>query len=462
VGEDKEVIYLAILLSTVLLVPVSTLAQQTSAPAANPTAANMPVVTAPESDGAARSSDGSASDTIPPGTKITMENWQKYQQFLPDGMVALFQGRYFWKMPSDVSMEVGPTVIHPLPRNYLAATEKYSGQVKVVELPDGGLSLANYRGGLPFPNPQEPHKGWKVLADVWFRYLPRLMVDSYGYGCGVNSMGGQNCFGYTYVTRQFAYNTDASPDPAPPQPGDKYYTEWFMMIEPEQDKYTTTLSIDYADPTRPEDLYLFVPSLRRYQPVSTAARCAPSQGLDATPEDYHFGLDTNITQMKVDYVGRRKMLTLMDVNLPTGRFPDGYDMPLGWPTPSWGKWQVRDVDVISMSKVPSQAGGYCYGKRVMYVDAQYYGPLWEELYDSNMRIWKYEAIITHSLDLPGIGIVDSTGSFAQLIWDVQNNHATYSSDPAMGKPFYVNEQVPKEFNDIPRYSSASGLNLIMR
>ena len=32
---------------------------------------------------------------IPPGTKITMQNWQQYKQFMPEGMVALFEGKYF-------------------------------------------------------------------------------------------------------------------------------------------------------------------------------------------------------------------------------------------------------------------------------------------------------------------------------------------------------------------------------
>jgi hypothetical protein len=46
---------------------------------------------------------------IPVGTKITMSNWQQYQQFMPFGMVQLFEGKYQWKMPSDVEMDVGPT-----------------------------------------------------------------------------------------------------------------------------------------------------------------------------------------------------------------------------------------------------------------------------------------------------------------------------------------------------------------
>jgi Protein of unknown function (DUF1329) len=108
---------------------------------------------------------------IPPGTMITMANWTQYRDFMPDGMVGLFEGKYFWKMPPDIRIEVAPTEIHPLPKNYLAATEKHASQLQIIELPGGGLTLNGYMGGIPFPNPQEPHKGWKVLADLWFRYV---------------------------------------------------------------------------------------------------------------------------------------------------------------------------------------------------------------------------------------------------------------------------------------------------
>ena len=116
---------------------------------------------------------GSApSPAIPPGTTITNQNWQQYRQYMSDGMQALFEGKYFWKMPPDVQIAVGPTVENPPPRNYQAATESYANDVKLVELPDGGLTLTGYRGGTPFPNPSDPHKGWKILADVIYRYYP--------------------------------------------------------------------------------------------------------------------------------------------------------------------------------------------------------------------------------------------------------------------------------------------------
>src|SRR5229473_7552727 len=85
---------------------------------------------------AAATSPPAAAASIPVGTIISAQNWNQYRDFMPDGMIKLFAGEYSLKMPADVQMEIGPTVIHPLPKGYLEATEKYSGQIKLVELPD--------------------------------------------------------------------------------------------------------------------------------------------------------------------------------------------------------------------------------------------------------------------------------------------------------------------------------------
>ena len=41
-----------------------------------------------------------ATPSIPVGTVITTHNWRQYKDFMPDGMVTLFEGRSPWKMPS--------------------------------------------------------------------------------------------------------------------------------------------------------------------------------------------------------------------------------------------------------------------------------------------------------------------------------------------------------------------------
>jgi hypothetical protein len=406
--------------------------------------------------------DGASGATIPPGTVITMANWQQFRTFMPDGMAALFEGKYFWKMPPDVRIEVGPTVNLPLPRQYLAATERYSPQVRVAELPDGGVTIDNYQGGIPFPNPIEPHKGWKMLANLWYRYIPHLVVDTYGSGCAIDATLNYNCQTYIAVKRQLAYNTDADAPAEPPGPNAKYFTEWFMTLEPEQDRYTAYLTVNYADPARPEDEYAFLPALRRYQPISSAARCSESGGMDATFEDFHNGLDSNLTELDVQYIGHRRIIALVDPHPPTGPFPADVDMPLGWPTPKWGTWQVRDVEVLAIKKIPVKAASYCYGRRVVYADSHFSGILWEELDNMQMQPWKMLAIFPLQVDVPQVGAINTAALDVEVFWDLQRHHASFSSEPYNGRPYYINQQAPHEYHDDARYTTPAGLNLIMR
>ena len=390
-----------------------------------------------------------------------MQNWQSFKPFMPDGMIAFFEGKQFWQMPADVAMEVEPTVDYPLPKNYAEATEKYASQVKILELPGGGLNLTNYHGGIPFPNPQEPHRGWKVLVDMWYRYMPHLIAQTYGYTCGMNELGGANCIGIQYVLRQFAYNTDPG-FTATGAYADIFFTNWFMVLEPEQQRYTTALSIVYADPTRAEDSYAFVPALRRYQQLAASARCSETAGTDANHDDYQFGFDSNITQLKVDYIAHRKILLLIDSKRPTESFPAGFDSLIGWPKPSMGKWQLRDVDQISVSKLPSAGGSACYSKRIMYIDSHYYNPLWTENYGTDGKPARIHAVFPSVVDAPGVGPVIGSGADVEIFWNLVQNHATFTVEPALDGKHYINEQAPKEFDDLPRYSTPSGLNLIMR
>jgi Protein of unknown function (DUF1329) len=405
---------------------------------------------------------GNDADSVPDGTVITMQNWQNYRQFMPDGMAAFFEGRYFWKMPADVQMPVGPTIIHPLPSGYMEATEKYSAQVKVVELPDGGLTLSGYNGGIPFPQPDEPHKGWKILANLWFRYTPHITVNTKGVVCFVDSSGSISCKAGMKIYRQLSFNTDPETPVTFPGADGKYFTQFEMVEEPEQERYTAVLAISHTDLTRPEEVYVFIPSLRRYQPLSPSARCSNDLGTDETPDDRRYGFDSNITQLNVEFNSSKKILSLMDFKMPPGRFPENYDMPLGWPLPSWGKWQLRDVHQISINKIPSRSSGYCFAKRVMYIDAATYTPLWEDLFDKQMQPNRSLAFFLHTLEIPGIGPQDSSNSMVYGIWDVETKHATIFAEPGDGRPFYMNGQVPQEFTDLNRYTTPSGLGMIMR
>ncbi|MGH6799109.1 MAG: DUF1329 domain-containing protein, partial [Roseiarcus sp.] len=260
------------------------------------------------------SSTTGAADSIPPGTVITMRNWAQFQNFMPDGMIALFQGKYFWKMPADVEMRVGPTIIHPLPEGYRTATEKYAAQVRIVHQADGVTELIGYQGGQPFPSPSGPDQGWEILANLWFRYLPHLFVDSRAAGCLQNRYGNIDCSAYEIVYRQLSYNTDPGIPTSLGADG-KYFTEWLMTVAPEHKKYTASLSIAYNDITRDQDSYAFIPALRRYQAVSASARCSPAEGTDVTSDDFRFGFNGVIGHFQASFLGARKILALTDYSI---------------------------------------------------------------------------------------------------------------------------------------------------
>jgi hypothetical protein len=213
---------------------------------------------------------------IIPGTEITMANWQQYQQYMPLGMIDLFTAMYFWKMPRDVEIEVGPTVSYPVPRFYVDATEKHSGQVRVVHRADGNNDIANYVGGEPFPSPQEPDKGYKLLTDLWFAYQPYLAVGGAGnslHTCTQDRFGSIFCQSVKYVYRQLAYNTDPRLASEAAEAPNLWFSEWIMVESPEQSKHTAQLTLFPRDNQRNEELYVFLPSLRRSIRLSAAARC---------------------------------------------------------------------------------------------------------------------------------------------------------------------------------------------
>ena len=91
-------------------------------------------------------------------------------------MQALFSGEYFWKLPADVQLEVGPTMPMPLPPAYLADTEKNASRVTLKKLPDAGYIPEGYVTGIPFPNPlsQSALAPYAIFYDLYYHYNPRL------------------------------------------------------------------------------------------------------------------------------------------------------------------------------------------------------------------------------------------------------------------------------------------------
>jgi hypothetical protein len=268
------------------------------------------------------------------------------------------------------------------------------------------------------------------------------------------------------VYRQLAYNTHPGIPRTDPQAAGAWYTEWIMVEQPEQSKYTADLTIFWQDLARSEDNYVFVPALRRSLRLSSTARCSPLLGSDMIHDDQRAGYNGGLNLFNAEYLGTRKILAITDLTTADGNYPAEYHGPLGWAKPSWGPWSLRETYVVDVRRVPSQQAGYCYGSRIMYVDKQFMHQVWEEVYDSNLKLWKIVRLHAHPAEVdPGQGIIPLDGSLIQTYWDVQNDHKSdiFTANPD-GKTdaLTYNSGVPPEYDSVVKYSTPAGLMQIMR
>ncbi|MBF6568663.1 MAG: DUF1329 domain-containing protein [Candidatus Binataceae bacterium] len=404
-------------------------------------------------------------DPIPPGTVITEKNWAQYKQYMTPGLQALWAGTYTWSLGPQYQMTIDSTHHYPTSPTYAKYTEEYSKNVQIETLPNGRHILKNYVAGLPFPNAQEPMKGWKILANDWYAYVPHVICNDTTGQVFRDRIGNVTSNEFVVVLRIYDHIADAGVPISDPSQSGVYYSEYFELTKPEQARYTAILTVYYRDQTRNEDTFLFVPALRRTLRLSSAARCSPVFGSDATNDDTRHGaFNGNITKFDATWLRDAQVIMQPNPDVIKSGNMDEFLPPLFFPKPDVGKWEVRGVDVIDARHIPALRAGYCYGKRILYCDKESHNAKWAEMYDENMKLWKI------FYDPQGM-VKTSEGSFwTNAAWgtiiDVQNVHESFVHLSGSSGPFRANAACENvdglNLTDSGRYGSVGGLSQIMR
>jgi len=401
---------------------------------------------------------------IPAGTVITPQNWQQYKQFMTDGLQALFSNQYSWKIPANFQMDIGPGRHYSPPPEYVNNTEKYSGLVKIISIPPDRHSLTGYVAGLPFPNPQEPLKGWKMLMDAWYAYVPHISCTDDGKFILTDRFGNSNSTHWLLINRQFSHISDAGfPIQDPAGPG-LFNVQMFDIMLPEQARYTASLTIYYDQLDHNEDTFVFIPALRRTLRLSSGARCSPQAGSDFAIDDTRQStFNGNPTRFNATYVGDRGVIEMIQADVAKSADPSFFYMPIFYPKPEVGNWEVRDSYMLDVSRVPSEKAGYCYGRKRLYIDKEVFRSIWADIYDENMHLWKVDYDPTAMISIPGEGSRWINNGWGAMI-DIQNTHLTHVDFGPHG--FWANQDCANvnghDFTDAGQYSSVKGLAQIMR
>ena len=406
---------------------------------------------------------------IPPGTVINHTNWSQYQNYLTDGEIGLWQGKWFWKMPPDAQINVGPTVVYPLPAPFVELSEKYGDQTHLDKRPDGRWVLKNYVAGVPFPIPDDPNKGQKLLTNLNYRIQPHLIAGFADSGallsvCNLDALSNAFCWKLDYDVRQLAYNWEPGVPRTEEGAAGAWLGQWLDVAEPEQFRYATDLILLWQDNLQIEDNYLFVPALRHSLRLSDAAHCARIFTFaDYTHDDVRGGWNGGIADFDATFVKRMQLLALTQLNNEDGAFPDNYNMPLGWAKPSWGNWELRDTWVIDVRPIAAIGNRYCYGKRIVYLDTNTYAPLAQDLYNTKMDLAKVMVESLTPANFPGSGMQTWAGGGITQIWDLLNHHAAFGfTADEQHHNWTIDGEVKPQYNNIREYQDAGAIMHMLR
>jgi hypothetical protein len=335
--------------------------------------------------------DASSAETIPPGTKITVQNWKQYRRFMPYWMQVAYAGNFHFKVGTgpEYTVDVEAKQNYPWPRQWREDGEKYSSQVKLVKDAAGGWLMKGWVAGPPFPHPSGPNQAIEGVYDVWCPYRP-FVIHYNATGWLIDRFGNKTSNNSDDTFYEVSHLSEPGMPVNLPYGKGFFYAARFLVLTPEQSRYTTALQIQPDDPSVVPNNYVFLPSLRRSLRLSSAARCAPINGTDAVNDDNVW----NPPNYKTTLMGTKKLLvniqdpakaydahSYVGIADPTpGDFPD-------WPKAGTGHWELHNVDVIDLEWLPT-LGSYCFTHRMFYFDRDIMNIFTAENWDNNQKLWK--------------------------------------------------------------------------
>jgi hypothetical protein len=349
-----------------------------------------------------------AEPDLKPGDTIGPNNWERVKGMVGENLLNRIKQGYSFKIKSPK--------LAKLPREYNAATETFSSQVKL----GSNGELLNYVAGLPFSNfnPKESQAGQKLAWNFYWRWLGDDVKEGGGTKTGkiirdaIEKDGSER---RADIIHHFIKTRGrVTLDPRPVIKGYEHVDWMQMRVDeyPRDTSGTTTLEIRYVDPNREDDLYIYVPSIRRVRRAPPLQRCGT-----LAPSEFNFddikSFNAKVTDFNYKFLGEKRMLVnFSQRQLPFHRKPGDY-LPLS------EEWEVQEV--YGLEIIPKDPN-YCYPRKVLYLDKSSFESTWNMTWDNKGDYWKEQFAFRTPVRLADGQEIASTGTI--VIVNVQNGRST--------------------------------------
>ncbi len=314
-----------------------------------------------------------------PGDVINSANIDQYNDYFPEIMQRFIKDG--WGIVSPAVIHVKGKTNVDVPSTYTEATKQNAG--KTTLNPDG--TIQGFIAGQPFPDPQEPNKAIKIMWNHYYRWRSDGYSYDDGYWYTQQRKGGPISSYLTQIDMLFyAHRTAVDPKPTLPN-NQNLYSALLLNSRTPPNKDMATLAWRYDDPTKNDDMWTYIPTLRRTLRLVSSERANPVRGTPFTWDDF-YGFDGRLNEWKPTLIAEKKMLALMAQQtkcVPGTKYEKGYPHPVvnGPDDP----YEVRNFFVVDVVPVNPR---HPESRKTLFIEDFVYHVIYAHVYDKQGNLWK--------------------------------------------------------------------------
>ncbi|MFO7962284.1 MAG: DUF1329 domain-containing protein [Desulfobacterales bacterium] len=318
------------------------------------------------------------------GDVVNSENVEEYEEYFPPFVVRFIKDGFGLVEPT-TPIHVEDLEIPLPPKSFREASEKNKGKVT---LNPENFELAGFEYcGYPFPDVKEPNKIEKIMANYYYRWR----TDDYYFrephltASTQQRRGGRITKSYSksalvrYIGRTapgFKKNLN--------NPNELYWAQMNRFFQPAY-RNLQTLQWRYIDPVKDDDMWSYIPTLRRTLRMVSSERANPINGSPLTYDDF-MGFDGKLQQFTYNLVAEKKVIGNInyDEDLHYEKYPEGY---YPYPVFHGPDYPYGLVDVYEIEVIPRDPK-YPESKKVLFMNKHNYWNVYTEVYDKRGEQWK--------------------------------------------------------------------------
>jgi hypothetical protein len=319
-------------------------------------------------------------DLIEPGTIIDSGNYKNFPQLKE----LLPEHQYLRLKRGATRSDLPPIKVVPTRKLRLSKSEQEWAEKNrnVVKLDPKTKMLVNWKAGRPFPEPKNIYEvTWNYLKRHWYGdafHFPNVTFVI------VDKLNRIKTMDLSLWHRPFKGRTTVPPVPEyPDNPDNILWKQTTLFVKPYDVAGFAALRHRYDSLEKDDDMWAYMPAIRRLRRFTGADYQDPLFGSDNTYDDFAHWLQKidfkNVLPTKVE---EGKILVW---SYHTQEAWDGHQVKIDKRQGFYPSWEIRPVYKVTVEiKDPS----YMYSKRVTWIDKETYLSNYAEFYDQKGNLFR--------------------------------------------------------------------------